>query len=107
MRAAEVRVEIQGHTDDVGDPRRNQRLSERRAEAVKQWLVSHGIAAARLTTRGLGEAQPGAEARRESGWLIAGPLALAALVLLLGLHIPHALHDILSGAAASLGGQAP
>jgi hydrogenase-4 component F len=44
---------------------------------------------------------------RESGWLVGGPLALAAAVLLLGLYIPPALHDVLSRAAASLGGSAP
>jgi hydrogenase-4 component F len=44
---------------------------------------------------------------RESGWLVGGPLALAAGVLLLGLYIPPALHDVLSRAAASLGGGAP
>jgi hydrogenase-4 component F len=44
---------------------------------------------------------------RESGWLLGGPLALAAGVLLLGLYIPAALHVVIARAAASLGGSAP
>lgn len=51
-------VQIQGHTDSRGSERYNQRLSERRASAVKQYLVNHGISSSRLTTRGFGELQP-------------------------------------------------
>jgi OOP family OmpA-OmpF porin len=54
----EVRVRIEGHTDSIGSDEYNQRLSERRAQAVKQYLVSKGIAAARLETSGYGESQP-------------------------------------------------
>lgn len=55
---AGLKVEIGGHTDDVGDKAYNQRLSARRAEAVKAWLVSRGIAASRLTTHGYGDSVP-------------------------------------------------
>ena len=51
-------VEIGGHTDDIGKPADNLRLSDERAAAVRQWLVAHGIAASRLTSRGYGETQP-------------------------------------------------
>ena len=51
-------VEIGGHTDNVGTPTYNQKLSERRAAAVKAWLVAHGVAQARLTTHGYGQTQP-------------------------------------------------
>jgi hydrogenase-4 component F len=54
-----------------------------------------------------GEPDPVAPKARESGWLVGGPLVLAAGVLLLGLYVPPALHDVLARAAASLGGSAP
>jgi photosystem I P700 chlorophyll a apoprotein A2 len=50
---------LEGHTDAKGDDGYNQRLSERRAQAVQRWLVEReGIAAARLSTRGWGESRP-------------------------------------------------
>ena len=53
-----LRVEIGGHTDgDVG-PIPNQALSEARAQAVVDWLVTHGIAPQRLRAKGYGEASP-------------------------------------------------
>jgi len=54
----DVRVEIAGHTDNVGGRAYNNRLSRQRAEAVKQWLTEHGIDAARLETRGYGASEP-------------------------------------------------
>ncbi len=53
-------VEIQGHTDSRGSDAYNMALSERRAQAVKDYLVSQGIAASRITTQGFGESQPAA-----------------------------------------------
>lgn len=53
-----IRVEIGGHTDARGTLEYNQKLSEDRARAVYQYLVNHGIGAARLTYRGYGETQP-------------------------------------------------
>ena len=56
---AALRLEIQGHTDNVGAPTTNLALSQQRAEAVKKYLVdTHGIAAARLTTAGFGDTKP-------------------------------------------------
>ena len=52
------RYEIAGHTDNVGSAEANQLLSERRAAAVRDWLVEHGCAAERLTIRGYGESEP-------------------------------------------------
>ena len=49
---------IEGHTDSVGSAQSNQLLSENRASAVRQWLAAHGIAGARITTRGVGSAAP-------------------------------------------------
>jgi OOP family OmpA-OmpF porin len=53
-----MRVEIGGHTDAQGSDANNQKLSERRAQAVKDYMVSRGIDAARLESRGYGESQP-------------------------------------------------
>jgi outer membrane protein OmpA-like peptidoglycan-associated protein len=54
----QLRVEIQGHTDDVGNDRANQRLSESRANSVRDYLVQRGIDGSRMTTRGYGETTP-------------------------------------------------
>jgi len=51
-------IEIQGHTDDVGDDDKNLRLSDARANTVMKYLVSKGIDAKRLTARGFGETVP-------------------------------------------------
>lgn len=51
-------VEIQGHTDDVGSPEHNVRLSEARANAVRDALVTLGIESNRLTARGYGKDKP-------------------------------------------------
>jgi outer membrane protein OmpA-like peptidoglycan-associated protein len=53
-----VPVLVQGHTDSVGSDAYNVKLSVRRADAVKEYLVSHGIATSRLRAEGLGESQP-------------------------------------------------
>ncbi|MEO0073114.1 MAG: carboxypeptidase regulatory-like domain-containing protein [candidate division WOR-3 bacterium] len=63
-----IRVEIQGHTDNIGSDEYNQRLSERRAQAVVTHLVqNYGIAPNRLTAVGMGESQPVADNSTESG----------------------------------------
>ncbi len=54
----EVRIEIAGHTDDVGKDEYNMGLSQRRAEAVKQYLVNSGLSADRIVARGYGETSP-------------------------------------------------
>jgi OOP family OmpA-OmpF porin len=54
----EINVTIEGHTDSIGSDGYNQRLSERRAQSVKAYLVSKGVAASRLDTVGKGEAEP-------------------------------------------------
>ena len=51
-------VLIEGHTDSVGTEQSNQLLSQRRAEAVKSYLVSRGVQANRLSTSGLGQGSP-------------------------------------------------
>jgi outer membrane protein OmpA-like peptidoglycan-associated protein len=54
----ERRVQIEGHTDNVGSAAYNQGLSQRRAESVKNYLVRQGIASQRISTSGLGMGQP-------------------------------------------------
>jgi outer membrane protein OmpA-like peptidoglycan-associated protein len=51
-------VEVQGHTDNSGTPEHNKTLSEQRAEAVRLWLVQHGVVADRLIARGYGQEKP-------------------------------------------------
>jgi outer membrane protein OmpA-like peptidoglycan-associated protein len=53
-----LEVEVQGHTDDVGGEKMNLRLSEKRAESVKRYLVRKGVGPHRLTHRGYGLTQP-------------------------------------------------
>lgn len=53
-----IELEIDGHTDNVGDPANNLRLSQERADAVRTWFIGKGIAAERLTAVGRGETQP-------------------------------------------------
>lgn len=56
---AALRLRIEGHTDSTGDAAKNLDLSKRRAESVKQALVSRfGISAGRLATEGLGQTKP-------------------------------------------------
>jgi OOP family OmpA-OmpF porin len=54
----DVKVRIEGHTDSTGPEEYNQGLSERRADSVRAYLAEHGIAGARLTSAGFGEAKP-------------------------------------------------
>lgn len=65
--APEIEVEIAGHTDSLGSEAYNQGLSERRARAVREYLVSQGIDAERLSERGYGEAEPIADNDSEEG----------------------------------------
>ncbi len=53
-----TRIEIQGHTDDRGGRQHNQDLSQRRAGAVRDWLVRAGVDVSRLEARGYGQDQP-------------------------------------------------
>jgi OmpA-OmpF porin, OOP family len=54
----ELNVEVQGHTDSIGSAAYNLDLSNRRAEAVKAYLVGKGLRATALTAKGYGKAKP-------------------------------------------------
>ncbi len=65
--AASLKVEVGGHTDNVGAPEANQRLSQERAQAVMAALVARGIKADRMTAKGYGQTTPVADNRTEEG----------------------------------------
>jgi outer membrane protein OmpA-like peptidoglycan-associated protein len=62
-----MRVEIGGHTDDIGGFQHNQGLSQRRAEAVRQYLIDKGIEESRITAVGYGYSHPLADNMTEYG----------------------------------------
>jgi len=63
----DINVLIQGHTDSQGNAEKNQALSQRRADAVRDYLVSKGINMSRLSTSGLGEEYPIADNNTAAG----------------------------------------
>ncbi len=68
LRGVDVEMVIAtGHTDSIGTERYNQALSERRAAAVKNYLVSKGVPASKITTIGKGETQPVATNKTSEG----------------------------------------
>ncbi len=62
-----IRVQVAGHTDNTGSLALNRRLSRARADAVRTYLISRGVAEDRLTARGYGPDQPVASNRTAEG----------------------------------------
>jgi outer membrane protein OmpA-like peptidoglycan-associated protein len=62
-----LKVLIEGHTDNLGAPAANQALSEKRAQAVRDWLIAKGIAANRLAAKGYGASKPVADNNTDEG----------------------------------------
>lgn len=62
-----LRIELGGHTDNVGNDATNQKLSEQRANAVRDFVVKQGIDGARITAQGYGETKPVAANDTEEG----------------------------------------
>lgn len=58
VKSPALKIEIAGHTDDVGSVAYNQKLSNDRAISVQSYLISKGMDASRLKARGYGELQP-------------------------------------------------
>ncbi|OPY92087.1 MAG: Outer membrane porin F precursor [Syntrophaceae bacterium PtaU1.Bin231] len=64
----ELKIAIEGHTDNVGALKYNMNLSQKRADAVKNVLVKkYGIDPARLTAKGFGETKPIADNKTKAG----------------------------------------
>jgi len=64
---ADLKISIEGHTDNVGTPVSNKTLSEQRAKSVMNAVVQKGIAAGRLSAMGWGQDKPIADNRGEDG----------------------------------------
>ena len=62
-----IKIRINGYTDDIGSEADNIKLSENRARAVVDYLISKGIDAKRLASKGFGETQPIADNSTEEG----------------------------------------
>ncbi len=62
-----LRIEVSGHTDDRGNDDYNQKLSEDRAKSVKEYMVSKGVDASRIETRGAGESEPRESNKKKAG----------------------------------------
>jgi outer membrane protein OmpA-like peptidoglycan-associated protein len=61
------KIALEGHTDSIGTDAYNQKLSERRAAAVKDWLVKKGVDAGRIQTAGFGKTKPIADNKTSKG----------------------------------------
>jgi outer membrane protein OmpA-like peptidoglycan-associated protein len=63
----DLKLRVEGHTDNVGARTANQKLSEARAAAVVAWLVGHGVDQSRLTGQGFADTKPVEENSTEEG----------------------------------------
>jgi outer membrane protein OmpA-like peptidoglycan-associated protein len=63
----EIKVRVEGHTDDKGKDKKNMKLSQRRAESVKEYLVEKGVEEDRLIAEGKGETMPIADNKTNAG----------------------------------------
>ena len=62
-----LKVSVEGHTDNVGQAKANQELSQKRAERVKKYLAGKGIDGKRLEAKGWGDTKPVGDNRKEDG----------------------------------------
>jgi outer membrane protein OmpA-like peptidoglycan-associated protein len=77
-----LKIQVEGHTDITGGPAINQPLSEKRASAVRDYLVMQGVNQDAVTARGFGETRPvadnstavGRQANRRVELVVTGPL---------------------------------
>jgi len=62
-----LKLQVEGHTDSVGSDEYNQKLSEQRADSVRSYLVSQGVAADAITAAGFGKISPVADNNTAAG----------------------------------------
>src|SRR5262249_35582083 len=62
-----LRIEVEGHTDSVGGDEYNQKLSENRANAVREFLVGEGLKPEGITSQGFGKTKPVADNNTAAG----------------------------------------
>lgn len=62
-----IKIELSGHTDSKGSDEYNQKLSEKRANSVRQYLIGKNVASERITAVGMGEGQPVADNETDEG----------------------------------------
>ena len=55
---SKLRIEVRGHSDNIGEASYNQKLSERRADAVAEFMIKQGISPERIKSRGFGMTKP-------------------------------------------------
>lgn len=67
VREGNLKVRLEGHTDNQGDKRANMELSQRRASAVAVWLIEHGVETGRVSFQGYGDTKPAADNATEEG----------------------------------------
>lgn len=67
LKNPKLKIEISGHTDNIGSKVYNQQLSENRANAVKDYLSEHGVALTRLSSKGFGDSKPLGDNSTEEG----------------------------------------
>ncbi|HEY0975341.1 MAG TPA: OmpA family protein [Solimonas sp.] len=67
QRYPDMQIEVAGHTDSVGNDAYNLKLSQQRADAVRDYFLSEGVPAERLTSKGYGEAEPVADNETAAG----------------------------------------
>jgi len=63
----DLRVSVEGYTDSIGADAYNEKLSERRAQTVRDYMVEKGISPSRISTRGFGETKPIASNKTAEG----------------------------------------
>ncbi len=62
-----LKITVEGHTDNMGGPQRNQVLSEKRAQAVRDYLIREGVPSDRVASVGKGEDEPVASNKTSAG----------------------------------------
>ena len=62
-----LKIQLNGHTDNVGKPSDNLKLSQDRAKSISDYLITKGIALNRLAYKGFGETKPLSDNKTETG----------------------------------------